>query len=163
MTPYSSGRTPFDGLGHTDGRTSLDGLGHTNGRTPFDGHGNAQGRTPFDGLGNAYGGGTPSDGFGNLGGPLPPLPFHNESETQDSYLGPSQETPGTGSFRLFYEPTAACGGQFACQSASIPAGPLDSASLQARHPSGPPAARPPAPSSTSASTRNIFLEFCVYV
>jgi hypothetical protein len=116
----------------------------------LDGFGNGSGRTPFDGLGDADG--------GNLGGPLPALPFRNKNETQESFLAPSQGTPVSGSFILFYnEPGNKPGATQGSQST------VHLVSLQASQASGPPAAHPIPPRAISQSLRNIYFEYAVYI
>ncbi|PLW44080.1 hypothetical protein PCASD_04897 [Puccinia coronata f. sp. avenae] len=79
--------------------------------------------------------------FMNLGGPLPALPFANENpETQESYLSPLPGTPGTLSFRLFYEP----GNEPAVAPGFQPSPPPSAFQLQACQAVGPPLGHPAA-------------------
>ncbi|PLW36154.1 hypothetical protein PCANC_16662 [Puccinia coronata f. sp. avenae] len=145
----TGGVTPFYGPANTGGTTPFNGMGHAGVGTPLDGFGNGSGRTPFDGLGDANG--------GNLGGPLPALPFCDKNETQESFLAPSQGSPVSGSFRLFYEP----GNQPSATQGSQST--VHLVSLQASQASGPPAAHPIPPRVISQSLRNIYFKYAVYI
>ncbi|PLW35798.1 hypothetical protein PCASD_15699 [Puccinia coronata f. sp. avenae] len=141
----TGGGTPFYGPGNTGSRSPFNGMGHAGGGTPLDGFGNGSGGTPFDGLGNADG--------RNLGGSLPALPFRDKNETQELFLAPSQGTPVSGLFRLFYEPGNKPGATQGSQST------VQSVSLQASQASGPPASHPIPPRAISQSLRNIYFDF----
>ncbi|PLW45647.1 hypothetical protein PCANC_08377 [Puccinia coronata f. sp. avenae] len=152
MTPFNS---PKYGFGQLTGRSPFNSPGngfiYPSGRTPFDGLG------PIDGHGSVGAGGSFDDGT-NLGGPLPPLPFHNKSELQDLLLAPSQATPVSVSFKLFYEPSNEPLGAAQGTPSATP-----SLTLQGGHVSGAPAACPPGRRAISLSPRNIYLKYGVYI